>query len=160
MAELWGVLLGGALTLAGGGAMKFWEYYRDKQALRRGIAAEIASILEMDALRDYGSMFRAAADEWRNGNTSYRVIFFGIEVDTTPIYGANQAKLGLLGPDVAADVVHFYAMLRGIKIDLKAYADGDMASLGNHNMTRVAEQDLELWTEARVLGLDLIKRLS
>ena len=73
-----------------------------------------------------------------------------------PVADANLDKLGLLGADIAADVVRFYTMLKGIRADLVNLSTESRID----HCVKLLKEDLDLWDDVKSMGASLQKRLE
>jgi hypothetical protein len=103
-------------------------------------------------------MIREAIKSWR-AEEDFDLHIFTLDENFTPVYEANIGKVGLLGADVAGDVVKFYDIMISVKAELRAHINGL-----THRMTHVHRADrleklLDAWAEAVDLAAALNKRL-
>jgi hypothetical protein len=73
---------------------------------------------------------------------------------------ALAGQVGLIGADVASDLVQFCTMLDGLRVDLKAVALGQLDSLPVPEKISIVESDLKLWDATQELGRKIVARLS
>ncbi len=132
------VFLGGLLAITGSSVVKWLEYAVERRSLRGAFKAEIAGMLAMVERRGHGQLF---------------------EEDFNPVYNANVGRVGLLGRDVAGDVVQFYDMILGTRADLRAIINGQTRSWSPQRRAELMERNLEIFSEAQSLGHALIRRL-
>jgi hypothetical protein len=60
---------------------------------------------------------------------------------------------------VASDLVLFFNMLNGLRVDLKAIALGQLDNLPVPQKIRIVELDLKLWDDTQELGRKIVARL-
>lgn len=158
---LLGVLIGGLL---GGGGLIIRDHLtfrRERKSLAVAIGAEIRAVIETAEMRDYEAHFRAYLENWKQGKgiDSHPTIV-GLrtmeDARTDQVFDTNIDKLGLLGSDVAAEVVRFYGILKGIKVDLVEISNEPRIA----SRIKLLEEDLELWQMAKQLGKGLQDRLG
>jgi hypothetical protein len=152
------VILGGVLAIVGTSLVKWLEYSFERRSLRAAIKAEINGLIDMITRRGHGDMFRAAIQSWR-AEEEFDLYVFTLDANFTPVYDANIGKVGMLGADVAGDVVKFYDIMIGVKAELRAHINGQ-----THRMSHAVRADrletlLESWAEAIELAETLTKRL-
>jgi hypothetical protein len=153
------VFLGGLLAITGSSVVKWLEYAVERRSLRGAFKAEIAGMLAMVERRGHGQLFAEVAQAWRTGDAEAEIFLFGIEEDFNPVYNANVGRVGLLGRDVAGDVVQFYDMILGTRADLRAIINGQTRSWSPQRRAELMERNLEIFSEAQSLGHALIRRL-
>jgi hypothetical protein len=158
MTELWGVLLGGALTLAGGFGGKIFDEWRQRSALRAAFGAEIAGLLKIAKMRRHDEAAKRWIVKWKCGE-DYHPKMFGVPDDNEPVYNKNADKIGILG-SVASDVVLFYTLLKAIRVHLRAIQEGRTKELTIEQRIIFVEQALSLWQQTLPLAENLEKRLS
>lgn len=158
MSNLIGVFLGGMLAIVGGSIIKWLEYSMERRSLRAAIRAEIAGLLDLITRRGSGDMFRTAIETWR-ADEDFELHIFTLDEDFTPVYRANIGKVGMLGSDVAGDVVKFYDSIISIRAELRAHLNGQTHRMSSFARADRLEMVLEAWNEAMELGADLIKRM-
>ena len=79
-----------------------------------------------------------------------------------PIFAKNSDKIGLLGRDVAGQLVRFYAIIDGIREDIKSLGDGETGRLSRQGKIRMIEDALTLLTllsEAKEIAAQLKRTL-
>src|SRR3954470_2232574 len=106
------VALGGALAIGGGWAQA--EYYRRRQrsALRRAIAAEVATIVAIARSRNYYQELLAAAKDARRVAGTFTRITIGANHNYFSVFEANSGAIGDLEPTLTADIIVFYQLTR------------------------------------------------
>jgi hypothetical protein len=159
MNNLLSVFIGGLLAISGSSIVKWLEYLVERRSLRAAFKAEIGGMIAIVERRGHGSMLRDIALAWRNGDEDSELFLFGIEDDFTPVYHANVSRVGLLGSDVAGDVVRFYDLILGVRADLRAQIRGDTRRWPMLRRAELMEHDMEIWSEAMDLGTELLNRL-
>ena len=158
MTNILSVFLGGILAIAGTSLVKWMEYSFERRSLRAAIKAEIGGLVDMFARRGHSDMFRSAINSWR-AEEDYDLYVFTLDENFTPVYDANIGKVGLLGADVAGDVVKFYDLIIGVKAELRAHINGQTHRMSHALRADRLEKLLESWAEAVDLAEALSKRL-
>lgn len=160
MSDLLAVVTGGALALAGSFGAQAWQGRRERKALRAAFRAEISTILHMAEIRKHDQLFRTMVELWETKGIEQPVVVFGGEdLPSDPVFDKNVEKIGTLGADVAGDIGAFYAMMTGVRIDLRALMRGQMGNLTPAQRIDVIKKDLALYDEALALGRRLVERL-
>jgi hypothetical protein len=160
MADLLSVIIGGAIALSGSFGAKVWEERRERAALRAAFKAEISTLLRMAAARGHDRLFRAAVELWERKGVEQTIVVFGAEdLPIDPVFSKNVDKIGKIGADIASDLGMFYALMAGIRLDLRALLRGQMQQLTPQARIDVIKRDLALYEEALLLGQQLVKRL-
>jgi len=159
MNNLLSVFIGGMLAITGSSVVKWLEYAVERRSLRAALKAEIAGMLAMVERRGHGQLFAEVVEAWRTGDEEAEIFLFGIEEDFNPVYSANVGRVGLLGRDVAGDVVQFYDMIIGVRADLRAVINGETRRWAPQRRANLMQQNMEIFDEARSLGRSLIQRL-
>src|SRR5215471_13877304 len=149
--DLIGVMVGGAIGLAGSFLPHLWERRRSKSAASAILLAYISGILHMERIRKHGDLYRRNLDDLRSGKTTHLFRVFGSEDADDPLQKALLGHVGFLPPVVARDLVVFCNMLGGLRIDLKAIALGQMDHLQIDEKIGILERDLKLWEDTRQL---------
>jgi hypothetical protein len=98
MADLWGVLLGGVLTLTGGFGAKIWDEWRQRRALRAAFRAEIAGLLNVGEIRKHEERLNGWIAAWEKGE-DHRPTMYGVPADDDPVFSKNVDKIGVLGSE-------------------------------------------------------------
>ncbi len=156
--NLLSVFIGGLLAFAGSSFVKWMEFTNERRSLRAAIKAEITGLTDMFTRRGHGDMFRSAIMSWR-AEEDFDLYIFTIDENFTPVYNATIGKIGLLGADVAGDVVKFYDTMIAVKAELRAHINGQTHRMTHHQRADRLERLLEMWEEANELTTSLIKRL-
>jgi hypothetical protein len=158
---LLGVLIGGMM---GGGGIILRDYLmhrKERKALAAVINAEIRSIIEITERRGHENHFRSFLEHWEKGQwLDKRPTIVGLrsmdDARIDPVADANLDKLGLLGPGLAADIIQFYTMMKGIRADLVSIStEPDL-----EQCKKLLKEDFDLWEEAKSLGVSLQNRLD
>jgi len=152
------VFLGGFLAIAGGSVIKWMEFSFERRSLRAAIKAEIASIVDIIASRSNRDLFHQAVQSWRDGQ-DFDLFIFTIDEDFTPVYRANVGKVGLLGADVAGDVVRFYDILVGARAELRAHINGQTHRMSHQLRADRLESVLSEVESALELGKSVVGRM-
>ena len=158
---LLGVLIGG---LMGGGGLILRDHLafrKEQKALAAAISAEIRSMIEIAKRRDHEAHFRSYLDHWEQGQrVDDRPTIVGLrtmeDAQRDQVADANLDKLGLLGADIAADVVRFYTMVKGIRADLVNISTEPRVE----QCIKLLKEDLDLWEDVKSLGMSLQNRLD
>jgi hypothetical protein len=155
-----GVLLGGALTLAGTFAVKLWDEWREARGLRGAFRAEISALLAIVETRKHEESAKAVLALWKSG-TDYPLEFFGAEqAQRDPVFEANVGKIGSIGAPLAEDVTRFYMQLLAVRITVRAFEKGGYAqALPIETRIWLVEEALRLWQPTKELGASLVARL-
>ena len=104
MSELWGVLLGGGLTLIGSFAAKIWDEWRQAAALRGAFRAEISGILNIAKVRRHKEVAEQYIAAWETGHD---IVFktFGVELSSKdPVFNADVGRIGSIGRELSGEV--------------------------------------------------------
>jgi hypothetical protein len=160
--ELIGVVIGGAIGLAGSILPHLYEKRRARKSARAMAYAYISGILRMEEIRKHGSLYEKNIVLLEAGTTQSLMKIVGAD-DFAPDAEIQKAlinQLGLLEPDIARDIVIFGNMLAGVRIDVKAITLGQLDSLPLADKIRILKQDLKLWNDTLELGRHLIERLD
>ena len=158
MNNILSVFLGGVLAIAGTSLVKWMEYSFERRSLRAALKAEIGGLIDMFARRGHDDMFRAAISSWR-AEEDFDLYVFTLDEHLTPVYDATIGKVGLLGADVAGDVVKFYDMTIGVRAELRAHINGQTHRMSHAVRADRLEKLLDAWMEAVDLAESLSKRL-
>jgi hypothetical protein len=159
--DLIAVIVGGAIGIAGSIVPHLWTQSRARASARASARAFVSAILEMEKIRQHGATYRTALNALRLGSPQSLPRIYGAE-DSRPDDETQKVLLGQLGfldADVAADVVLFFNMLNGLRVDLKAMALGQLDGLPIADKIRVIELDLKLWDDTQALGRKIVARL-
>jgi hypothetical protein len=103
MVDFWGVALGGGIAIVGSIAVKWWEEYRHRRALRAAFGAEINGILEIANARGHLRNAEEWLARWRRGEDHVPQLFTldDDKMPEDPVYDKNVDKIGMLGTDAA-----------------------------------------------------------
>jgi hypothetical protein len=159
--DLWGVVVGGVIGIAGSIIPHLWAQSRARASARASARAYVSAILEMEKIRQHGANYRAALNALRAGSAQSVPRIYGAE-DYRPDDETQKAlltQLGFLDADIAAELVLFFSMLKGLGADLKAIALGQLDNLSVADKIRVIELDLKLWDDTQALGRKIVARL-
>ena len=85
MADIGGVILGGALAIAGGAFTKWLEYRREVKSFRCGIRNEIAALIDIAEIRGYEAYFQFISSEWKAGVDRKFQVLGGKELDINSV---------------------------------------------------------------------------
>src|SRR5258707_7228478 len=119
-----------------------------------------SAIVGIEKIRQHGAVYRDALNALRAGSSQSLPRVFGAEgYPDDEIQKALLNQFGLLGADVASDLVLFCNMLNGLRVDLKAIALGQLDNLSIAEKIRIIELDLKLWDDAQALGRKIVARL-
>jgi hypothetical protein len=162
--DLLGVLLGGAIGVAGSWVPHWWQQRRAKASARALAGAYISGILEIMARRQHAEHYRKNLDNLRSGATTSFYKIYGMK-DPNSLYTdkldeAIIAQIGYLEPDVAKDIVIFSTYFNGIRTTLRTIASGDLDSLSNPDKIKLIERNLGLWDDTQTRGQSLLARLN
>lgn len=160
MADIAGVIIGGAIALAGSFGAKFWDDRGQSRSLRAAFRAEIAVILRTAENRGLEALFRRYVAHWDETGTELPVILWGFDqIVADPILSANTGKIGSLGSDVAEDVGLFYGHTNAVRIDMLAFKNGSLGNLVPERRVDVVRNALATWDEAKIIGERLRRTL-
>lgn len=154
----------GALTaLATNTALERFRRTHDRRSLAYALAAEIEEGVAMSERRKYEQYFRNILAQLGAGVNVPVADMTEVQLD--PIFSANSSRIGILGPEIAADVVKYHSIAMGIRRDMKTLAKlppatspvivADQIAI----KTALIVEDLPLWDEAKAIAVDVIKRL-
>lgn len=159
MADLWGVLLGGAIAIVSTIVVKRWEEDRQSTALRAAFAAEISGLLRIVEARKHVAFAEHWVEKWGRGE-DYQPQMFGLDkIREDPVFSKNVDKIGLLGSD-AADTVLFYTTLEAVRVNFLQVVEGKLNNLTIEQRIGVVQGALNLWRPNQELGRSLIERLQ
>ena len=158
MNNILSVFLGGVLAIAGTSLVKWLEFSFERRSLRAALKAEIDGLVDMFVKRGNDEMFRSAINSWRS-DEDYELYLFTLDENFTPVYAATIGKVGMLGADVAGDVVKFYDIMIGVRAELRAHINGQTHRMTHSHRADRLEKLLEHWAEAVALAETLNKRL-
>ena len=158
MSDLLSVIVGGALTLVGGFAGRFWDRQQDARALREAMRAEIAGILAIAEARHHETKAVALLAQWKAGEDTKMVYYGSDQAWPDPIYEANLAKIGLAGI-YAGEITAFYTRLRAVRITVKAFEDHAIDEQPLAFRIAQLEEALAIWRDAKTIAARLIQRL-
>lgn len=174
MAEFdWTVLIpvGSALlgTLVGSGISYFAqirtreaEVAERRRSLAHALAAEIEVFQRIVARRDLPGRCQAAAASARAGNEDAVREWLSEQdgkIEILPIYHANLANIGLLGP-ACVDLVTFVGQVVAILTTIRGVHDGLYDKLDGPKIADLIEGELELWRVSEKLGTKVIAELK
>jgi hypothetical protein len=158
--DLWGVVVGGVIGLAGSVVPYLWQQRRLRLSARALVRAYIAGILSMEAIRQHGDLYQQNLDQLRSGATQSLMKIYGADDTRDELQSTLIGQLAYLEPNVARDTVAFCNMLAGLRIDVKAMVLGQMDNLAVPQKIRILELDLKIWNDTLALGRSLVDRLS
>ena len=159
MGALIGTILGGLLAIAGGIAVKSFDEWRVRQSLRAAFRAETISIIEMFESRGHEQLFIDLLEHWKRVDTGQPVVLGPIAKPVDPVFSKNSDKIGLLGRNVAGELVRFYAIVDGLRDDIAIVAGPLDPRVSREGRIRMIEDDLRLLGEAKDLAAQLKKKL-
>ena len=159
MDALVGTFLGAVLAIVGGIVAKSYDEWRARKSLRAAFRAEVFSIMENFELRGHDRMFEDLIRQWKQYAKLKPRLLGSLEKPVDPIFSKNSDKIGLLGRDVAGELVRFYAIADGIREDIKILGDGEMDHLSGETKVRLMEADLKLLGEAKEIAAELSRKL-
>jgi hypothetical protein len=161
MADLLGVALGGAIAIVSSIAVKWWEDYRHRQALRASFGAEINGILQITEARGHVRNAEEWLARWRRGEDYVPQLFTladGAKMPEDPVYSKNVDKIGMLGAE-AADIVLFYTRLNAVRVNLRVFVTGQIKEFTIERRIAWIENALEIWRPNEALARSLVQRL-
>lgn len=154
-----GTIVGGVLAMIAGIVAKGFEEWRSRKSLRAAFRAEILSIIETFELRGHERLFEDMLQQWRQLGTKFPVLVGSHAKPVDAVFSKNTDKIGLLGRDVAGEVVRFYAIIDGLREDVASLAVGEIGRFSQDTKVRLIEEDLRMWREAREIAAKLKRRL-
>ena len=108
----------------------------------------VSGILRMEEVRQHVALYDLTVVSLRSGVSPKPLMnIFGAEDANDAIQEVVISQISLLKPDVATDVVLFFNMLDGLRVDLKAMATGQMDALPVPEKIRIVESDRKLWID-------------
>lgn len=113
----------------------------------------------MIGVRGHQRLFEETLSNLREGGSGKPVIIGSHTKAVDPIFSENSDKIGMMGRDVAGDVVRFYTIMDGIREDIKGLADGEIDQFSRETRIRLIEEDLRLRSEAKKIFEKLTKAL-
>jgi hypothetical protein len=159
-----GGAIGGAVGVVGSLATSLaphlWQRSRDRRAARAIARAYISGILRMEKIRDHAGWYEQVIavielDEARAIN-----LFASANVDVNDFLRPSLvAQLGLLHPEVAADIMLFLNMHDGLRLSLKGMSLGQLNDRPRSEKLRALRSDWTLWQDTIALGTKLVERL-
>jgi hypothetical protein len=156
-----GVIVGGVIGVAGSFVPHWWERRRTQKSAQALARAYISGVLRMEEIRQHVSLYQVTLASLQSGASPKPLMqIVGAEDADDPIQRALIGQIGLLKPDIAAEVVLFCNMLEGLRIDLKAMALGQMDALPIAQQMQTIANDLKLWKDTLALGRSLLERLG
>lgn len=159
MEALFGAIVGGVFTIVGGMAVKFFEESRARRSLRAAFRAEIVSIVEMIDARGHRKLFEDLLDHWKRTDTGESVLIGPLAKLIDPVFSKSSDKIGLLGRDVAGNIVQFYAIVDGLREDTNILGGTMDPRLSRSARIQMIEADLQLLSETRELARRLLALL-
>lgn len=159
MDALVGTILGAVLAILGGIIAKSFDEWRARKALRAAFRAEVFSIVENFELRGHDRMFDDLIQQWKQSSRLKARLLGSLAKPVDPIFSKNSDKIGLLGRDVAGELVRFYAIVDGIREDIRIMGDGEMDHLSGQTKIGIVEADLRLLGEAKEIAGKLTRLL-
>jgi hypothetical protein len=161
MVDFWGVVLGGAVALGGSLGVKWWDEWRQRQALRAAFGAEINALLKIVESRRHEAFAQEWLAKWRNGEDSVPKMFAldDNKMYSDPVYENNVGKIGMLGAD-AADTVQFYMNMTACRINLRVFVTGEIKNFTIEKRIEWVNSLLAIWLPTKALGQSLVKRLG
>jgi hypothetical protein len=159
-----GVIVGGVIGITGSIAASFIPQIltqrRAKASANAITRAYIQGVLRMEEVRRHSALYQNNLNALRAGTTTNLLRIYGAEDLSDELQKALIGHVGLLEPDIAADVIQFCNQLNGLRVDLKAMALGHMANLSVPEKIDILEKDLALWNETQALGRNVVTHLS
>lgn len=158
-AALGGAFLGASAAIGGGLALELYRRHCDRRGVASALAGEVAAILHIATVRDYGPLFEGYLKRLETGIDVRVPPLLAKPLDLDPIWERHIAQVGLLGGMLPAEVVRFYTCLQGIRLDLARLAAGEFDGDPPRKAALIRE-DLALWTQIPALAEPLIARLT
>ena len=113
MADIFSVILGGALAIGGGFVTQLWQHHRDRRALALALAGEIHAIVDIIERRKYTEAITALISQISIKNEPM-TMHVPVTQNYFVVYESNAAKIGLLPSNAARDVAVFYTIAKGV----------------------------------------------
>jgi hypothetical protein len=160
MVDFWGVVLGGGVVITSSIAVKWWEEWRKRRALRAAFGAEIEALLKIAEARGHEARAEEWLAKWRSGEDHVPQLF-AMDDNKMPedsVFKANVDKIGMLGAD-AADTVLFYTNLAAVRVNLRVFVTGQAKDFTVERRIVWIEGALNIWRPTKVLGRSLVERL-
>lgn len=159
MNQLWGVLIGGLIGLAGATLAPYLAARRDESRSRALVRAYLISLLEIAEARGHTELAERVLAEWRRGN-DLSLEYFGSDEDAAkadPVANGDLLRqASFLKKEDAADLARFVAILRAVRIDLIAMSLPQFKALPLQGRIQRLEWTLKHWLR----GADIAQRLA
>lgn len=159
MGALIGTILGGLLAIAGAIAVKSFDEWRVRRSLRAAFRAETTSIIEMFESRGHERLFTDLLEHWKRVDTGQPVVLGPIAKPVDPVFSKNSDKIGLLGRNVAGEIVRFYAIVDGLRDDIAIVAGPLDPRVSREGRIHMLEDDLKLLQQASDIVAQLKRKL-
>lgn len=151
--------VGATAGILGGVSLEVWRSWRERRAVASALGAEIKSIVELTAKRNYVAVYQQLMQNWQAGvMTPPPQSSWAPGID--PGLNAYLSKLGLLPPNIAADVATFYQQLNGIRATAKWLETQVPTPANATSLAQVIVNELALWSDTDTLGRKLITDLQ
>jgi hypothetical protein len=160
MTDYWGVLLGGAIGLAGSFIPQLWQSYRAKKSAGGFVASYIHGIIEITNARNHVANARRLLEAWRGPNPDFPISVYGTpDLASDPLLAEASRQIGLLDAADARDAATFLYILMAIRIDLRMIESGRFMTLAVAERIARLQWDLDQWQRAETIGNRLVNRL-
>jgi hypothetical protein len=161
--QLWGVVIGGLIGLAGATLTPWLAARRDRLRARALVRAYLVGILEITESRGHLARAQAMLERWKGGDTTANLITYGSQSDSVgdPVANGDLLKqAAFLDPADAADLARFILSLRAIRIDLDAASTEPFKNAPMPRRIAALEWTIAEWIKGEAVASRLISRLS
>lgn len=156
-----GVIIGGVLTIVG----QQFTAWRTRKNLRRDLGAALAGEIEafLEITRRRG-LLNQATDAARALHAGMTVPLRGwvtlseANTDQFPIYRANLAQLGMLGP-VFGKMARFYRLAEAVRATAIRAEEGYYDKDPPDAVANLIAQEIAVWKEVEQLGAEIVATL-
>ncbi|MBX3456381.1 hypothetical protein [Ferrovibrio sp.] len=155
--------VGAVAALASNWFLEGRKQKHESRSLAFALAAEIEEGIAMSVRRQYEQFFKGILPTLKQGVDVRISEFVGAEPD--PIFSSNIGKIGILGPELAAEVVRYHSLTVGIRRDIQTLArlpiqtDPRLAQVQAIHKANLIEEDLRLWEEVKDLARSVTQTL-
>lgn len=156
-----GTLVGAAASLLGQYLNRRYEAKQKRTAIAHALAAEIDAYLDIIDRRKWvkhaerqallgESGILPAFDGWLTEQEQSR--------DPFPIFSANMANIGLLGPS-CSQIGRFYTSVVAIRTTVSQLQAGFYNDIRPEEIGKIVRDEIDFWLETVILGKRLIEQL-
>ena len=152
------------ISVFGAWRIRHWERNQERKALAAAIFAEIRSSIDIADYRQYTQIGEAHIQMYRAGTDAPMPRIPDPDVKSTelikayPIFDSNAERIGILGPQTAADVTRYYTQALGISQSLLNWARGGWDNATLDQKIEAIQAEIDLWESTRTLGLRLCEK--